>query len=157
AEDGIRDFHVTGVQTCALQISATQVCVVHADPHSCRLEPTDATYRTAQRGTFGEQNGQRYTRDDFQRTPLPGRKEGRGSGCQASRIEPAEKDRPGYSLLSGVLFQNQRNEADDRQGDRSRRLQGPLFRAGYEKRTRGIWTDYFLYVSNRQLRRHHQK
>src|SRR5690606_4407376 len=32
AEDGIRDFHVTGVQTCALPISGCRIIMIHADP-----------------------------------------------------------------------------------------------------------------------------
>src|SRR6266511_5760360 len=31
AEDGIRDFHVTGVQTCALPISYVQLALVQVD------------------------------------------------------------------------------------------------------------------------------
>src|SRR5207302_4986285 len=34
AEDGIRDFHVTGVQTCALPISLTQTHCHHLLPPS---------------------------------------------------------------------------------------------------------------------------
>src|SRR5690606_40606268 len=34
AEDGIRDFHVTGVQTCALPISRTQPCQEATDAQS---------------------------------------------------------------------------------------------------------------------------
>src|SRR5690606_1576823 len=33
AEDGIRDFHVTGVQTCALPISKMRVFELLKDPH----------------------------------------------------------------------------------------------------------------------------
>src|SRR5690606_40475287 len=33
AEDGIRDFHVTGVQTCALPISDTQTTTIRAAIH----------------------------------------------------------------------------------------------------------------------------
>src|SRR5690606_40813208 len=42
AEDGIRDFHVTGVQTCALPISgqddASEAGTPQSTPH-CHLEP----------------------------------------------------------------------------------------------------------------------
>src|SRR5690606_40866421 len=40
AEDGIRDFHVTGVQTCALPIWRTPT----APDHRVSLELTDAEY-----------------------------------------------------------------------------------------------------------------
>src|SRR5690606_39970497 len=36
AEDGIRDFHVTGVQTCALPISASLTVQENADPDVVR-------------------------------------------------------------------------------------------------------------------------
>src|SRR5690606_40476914 len=36
AEDGIRDFHVTGVQTCALPISDTSTRKVVSDPDKTR-------------------------------------------------------------------------------------------------------------------------
>src|SRR5690606_39866269 len=36
AEDGIRDFHVTGVQTCALPISNSLVVPPAHQPASCR-------------------------------------------------------------------------------------------------------------------------
>src|SRR5690625_6743149 len=36
AEDGIRDGHVTGVQTCALPISATRFAGLDADPELTR-------------------------------------------------------------------------------------------------------------------------
>src|SRR5690606_42055739 len=38
AEDGIRDFHVTGVQTCALPISES--CLPHASTSSPLQNPT---------------------------------------------------------------------------------------------------------------------
>src|SRR5690606_40158143 len=39
AEDGIRDFHVTGVQTCALPI-----CLMAAKQVSAQAEPAEAAY-----------------------------------------------------------------------------------------------------------------
>src|SRR5690606_40930339 len=42
AEDGIRDFHVTGVQTCALPISK-RVLVIGAETFSRILDWTDRT------------------------------------------------------------------------------------------------------------------
>src|SRR5690606_39413870 len=44
AEDGIRDFHVTGVQTCALRIYLEMpgfrgAAVAHVIPHSHRVAP----------------------------------------------------------------------------------------------------------------------
>src|SRR5690606_41156662 len=41
AEDGIRDFHVTGVQTCAHPISTTEV-VRRPDPREHAVDQTDA-------------------------------------------------------------------------------------------------------------------
>src|SRR5436309_6754302 len=35
AEDGIRDFHVTGVQTCALPISLGPMYRQHGSPSTC--------------------------------------------------------------------------------------------------------------------------
>src|SRR5690606_40605019 len=41
AEDGIRDFHVTGVQTCALPISGAEHGGVVTDPvHLAKPQPT---------------------------------------------------------------------------------------------------------------------
>src|SRR5690606_39450711 len=49
AEDGIRDFHVTGVQTCALPISATLLAMLRRAAaiqeeagHTVRLKCSDA-------------------------------------------------------------------------------------------------------------------
>src|SRR5690606_39392241 len=50
AEDGIRDFHVTGVQTCALPISArveTQGAAVESSPQL--IETAPGVYVTAER------------------------------------------------------------------------------------------------------------
>src|SRR5256885_3208044 len=60
AEDGIRDYKVTGVQTCALPISARRAC---------------ASYRAVVRklfelGRFGQKTGAGYYRYDG-RTPVP--------------------------------------------------------------------------------------
>src|SRR5690606_40641711 len=38
AEDGIRDFHVTGVQTCALPISLTLMAPTHDFPTKAELK-----------------------------------------------------------------------------------------------------------------------
>src|SRR5688500_20259294 len=38
AEDGIRDYKVTGVQTCALPISDTRVDAMHARKMAARLQ-----------------------------------------------------------------------------------------------------------------------
>src|SRR5690606_33756229 len=43
AEDGIRDFHVTGVQTCALPISATTPAMISAAPNHCTRVGTTAS------------------------------------------------------------------------------------------------------------------
>src|SRR5690606_39368483 len=39
AEDGIRDFHVTGVQTCALPISGEGAAAVYAGTFHWRISP----------------------------------------------------------------------------------------------------------------------
>src|SRR5688500_20080628 len=39
AEDGIRDYKVTGVQTCALPISSQPPCTIHRFVASCRSYP----------------------------------------------------------------------------------------------------------------------
>src|SRR5690606_15820326 len=41
AEDGIRDFHVTGVQTCALPISQPAAPAAHATISAARTRPVD--------------------------------------------------------------------------------------------------------------------
>src|SRR5215475_2746359 len=52
AEDGIRDFHVTGVQTCALPISIcalTAGCVTRIATAACVTERWSTTARNASR------------------------------------------------------------------------------------------------------------
>src|SRR5207302_4823639 len=44
AEDGIRDFHVTGVQTCALPISLIEAKVARLTPHSS--DDDDRVYKS---------------------------------------------------------------------------------------------------------------
>src|SRR6266566_8542496 len=41
AEDGIRDYKVTGVQTCALPISGAYLCLMHmrGEPRTMQLDP----------------------------------------------------------------------------------------------------------------------
>src|SRR5690606_12715373 len=46
AEDGIRDFHVTGVQTCALPISADGLCRLRLYVEAGEVERLKATYRS---------------------------------------------------------------------------------------------------------------
>src|SRR5690606_40833824 len=49
AEDGIRDFHVTGVQTCALPIFRKQICL-HPDAtklRPCALPVLDQSWSTS--------------------------------------------------------------------------------------------------------------
>src|SRR5690606_40444003 len=43
AEDGIRDFHVTGVQTCALPILSETIDVLHKDQYLDYLRTTNPT------------------------------------------------------------------------------------------------------------------
>src|SRR5690606_28467657 len=52
AEDGIRDFHVTGVQTCALPIYRRLYVVseYRHDSRTARRQMTDAEYSKARRG-----------------------------------------------------------------------------------------------------------
>src|SRR5690606_40118727 len=54
AEDGIRDFHVTGVQTCALPISPDASPQPPADPPRPAVQPREfpTTMRLAVRARF---------------------------------------------------------------------------------------------------------
>src|SRR5690606_39497596 len=54
AEDGIRDFHVTGVQTCALPI-----CLAYPDDIAEKLELTDTR---AQAWLYDGRTGDRFER-----------------------------------------------------------------------------------------------
>src|SRR5690606_38344470 len=57
AEDGIRDFHVTGVQTCALPISTTAGSVVLADAAPAAADcPAVARLRRAGAALVGHTN-----------------------------------------------------------------------------------------------------
>src|SRR5690606_39375462 len=58
AEDGIRDFHVTGVQTCALPISWPVRPAGHA-PRRCRTAPTNTCEAAPGRGPTTRENGGR--------------------------------------------------------------------------------------------------
>src|SRR5207302_5764861 len=49
AEDGIRDFHVTGVQTCALPICSFTMTYVFPD---CELVPISTALRAAESAGF---------------------------------------------------------------------------------------------------------
>src|SRR5207302_3394371 len=52
AEDGIRDFHVTGVQTCALPIYATEDACGCRKPHPGMLERAAREHALALHGCY---------------------------------------------------------------------------------------------------------
>src|SRR5690606_31843510 len=63
AEDGIRDFHVTGVQTCALPISTVGAPTdrtrspLHATPPTCTITGDRAAAHAPARGGAGPRGG----------------------------------------------------------------------------------------------------
>src|SRR5690606_40609303 len=57
AEDGIRDFHVTGVQTCALPISRCSRSVVDSVAETGPTAPDHAAFVQAPQRRFAAQSG----------------------------------------------------------------------------------------------------
>src|SRR5690606_34520477 len=71
AEDGIRDFHVTGVQTCALPIFSTLTylfdgSIFHRDSLGSAIEikPGEVNWMTAGRGVVHSERTPEYLRKD---------------------------------------------------------------------------------------------
>src|SRR5690625_3707676 len=56
AEDGIRDGHVTGVQTCALPISLDAIGLVPMNPHTLSSRPIVVNGSSEIRVLIGEHN-----------------------------------------------------------------------------------------------------
>src|SRR5207302_6372491 len=75
AEDGIRDFHVTGVQTCALPISLPAVYV----PHFIPLES-------------GEQDGRRAALLQLPGERVQRRHRGRAARCEEVELVPVRSE-----------------------------------------------------------------
>src|SRR5690606_39353061 len=57
AEDGIRDFHVTGVQTCALPISSIDVTTTDAGSATCPRSASSAARPVSPGGGAGSWRG----------------------------------------------------------------------------------------------------
>src|SRR5690606_39432256 len=82
AEDGIRDFHVTGVQTCALPISKLQHCdILPAIGSGCRRGtgpecsiafPLVSEEDTRTRSGIGARSGGRFPRSEERRVGKEG-------------------------------------------------------------------------------------
>src|SRR5690606_40410042 len=68
AEDGIRDFHVTGVQTCALPISSTPSSPTSISSRTARPPPGSADERRLHRLAAGR-SGAGQRRPASSRTP----------------------------------------------------------------------------------------
>src|SRR5690606_39901230 len=85
AEDGIRDFHVTGVQTCALPIfsrrskrakASTRICVGAKEPKSTSV-PAQSKTRASRRTAWVERPSRRVMARSEERRVGKGRRSGR--------------------------------------------------------------------------------
>src|SRR5690606_40895029 len=92
AEDGIRDFHVTGVQTCALPIS-----------HSFQRGTPSALPTASQTAVSSPASATRLTRRS--------RRMSRVTGCPSSQMRRSEERRVGKEGGAGGSGDQQREQA----------------------------------------------
>src|SRR5690606_39613764 len=98
AEDGIRDFHVTGVQTCALPISVDHACSPERDP--CHLDRPDREAEHTEQGNVDDQH-ERYAQSRMPRID----------------IARSEERRVGKESREGWGTEQEQEEAVDEEGD----------------------------------------
>src|SRR5690606_39647799 len=102
AEDGIRDFHVTGVQTCALPIS--QRLQSGPPPTFLRLTRVDQASLQARVNGPGRQRLKGHVSVPVQHCPVKGcvRSEERrvGKECRAGRPPSRQTERPRRSTAA---------------------------------------------------------
>src|SRR5690606_40384937 len=103
AEDGIRDFHVTGVQTCALPISCTWWATTGCRPCSRR-----AATRSS---------GADAPRPEASTAPRQQRLEFRQVGRERAQIGRASCRERGESAAGRAASEEQTRQQVDREGD----------------------------------------